>query len=181
MAASPVRVTKDRTRELQEALRSLVATDVLVGVPRAAPERKAEQAGLKVRVTGGQVAGGLPTAMNNATLAYIHDRGSPAANIPARPFMTPGIKAVQTRLNTLFRQIAVKALERDRTALDRGLTAAGLVAQSSIQGTINAGPPPPLAAATIADRLRRRRHSDKPLVDTGQLRNSISFVLRKKR
>jgi hypothetical protein len=38
----------------------------------------------------------------------------------------------------------------------------------------------PLAAATLAARRRKGRTGTKPLIDTGQLRRAITYVLRRK-
>ena len=160
---------------------SAMNSDVLVGVPAEKAQRKEEN-----------------QPMNNATLAYIHDNGSPAANIPARPFMRPGIYAAQDKITGALRAGAVQALDGKTAAVERSLNIAGLTAQSSIRGVINEGIAPPLADSTLEARARRGSKSAKhelnarsqgmtlgnagakPLIDTGQLRNSINYVVRRK-
>lgn len=144
------------------SLKSL-SSDVLVGVPSTGTQRREKGA-----------------AMNNATLAYIHDNGSPAANIPARPFMRPGIKTVQSRIVETLKAGASGVLRADPGQVDKALNRAGLIAQSSIRAEINSGIAPPLAASTLAARRARGRTGTKPLVDTAQLRNSINYVVRTK-
>jgi len=137
-------------------------SDVLVGVPAEYGARKDEG------------------AMNNATLAYIHDNGSPAANIPARPFMQPGIEAGRERISKLLEQGARAAMYGNAGSVEQALQKAGLVAQANIRAAINSGLPPALAPSTLAARKARGRTGEKPLVDTGQLRNSINYVVRAK-
>jgi len=149
---------------LRASLKNL-RSDVLVGVPSDKSVRKVEESG---------------SPMNNATIAYIQDNGSPAANIPARPFMQPGIKAVKPKIATSLQHGARGALQGDKDAVEKGLNVAGLAAQASIRSMINEGIPPPLSSLTIASRKARGRTGTKPLVDTGQLRNSINYVVRKK-
>ena len=145
---------------LKKSLASLSA-DVLVGVPADKnPRREGDGEG-------------------NAAIAYKQDQGSPAENIPARPFMRPGIEAVQTQIADEMRAGALAAITEGPTALLKNLNRAGLTAQSSIRATINAGIPPPLSRRTIEERRARGRTGTKPLVDTGQLRNSITYVVRK--
>ena len=151
--------------QFQKDLKILAGMDVLVGVPQDHAGRQDNEPG---------------AALGNATIAYIQDRGAPEANIPARPFMTPGIDAVKGKIVDLFGRAAKATLAGNPAAVAKAMTAAGLTAQSSIRAVINAGPPPPLKPATIANRKSRGRQSEKPLVDTGQLRNSINFVVRKK-
>lgn len=137
-----------------------LTSDVLVGVPADKTTRK--------------------DVMTNASLAYIHDQGSPAANIPARPFMRPGIMEVKDFIAKELEKGARGAMHGDAGAVDIALNRAGLKAQASIRGKINEGIAPELAESTLAARRARGRTGTKPLVDTGQLRNSINYVVRKK-
>ena len=57
---------------------------------------------------------------------------------------------------------------------------AGLIAQNSVKATITAGEGfAPLAESTLAARKRRGVSRTKPLIDTGSLLNSITYVIRK--
>ena len=109
-----------------------------------------------------------------------------AANIPARPFMRPGIMEVKDFIAKELEKGARGAMNGDAGAVDIALNRAGLKAQASIRGKINEGIAPELAPSTLAARRARRarrargRTGTKPLVDTGQLRNSINYVVRKK-
>lgn len=158
-----ISVTKpiDRTDALSKVVKDLTKLRVLVGVPAADASR----------------ADGEP--INNAALAYIHNYGSPAANIPARPFMEPGIKAAEDEIVAALRFSATAALRGDTQAVDAGLNRAGIVAQESIRHEINDGDFAPLAPATVADRLAHGFDSDKPLIRSGAMRNSITYVIRK--
>lgn len=136
--------------------------------------------------------------INNATLAYIHQNGSPAKNIPARPFMTIGIENAKKPATEQLKIAAQTALNTKNDAnITRGLSLAGQIAESSIKAAINSSIAPQLSEATLKARARRGRKgaklelanraagaepgSDlaKTLVDTGALRNSIKYVIRK--
>lgn len=153
----------DRLPKLQKSLAVLTKRDVLVGVPGETNSREEPGEG-----------------MNNASLAYIHENGAPAANIPARPFMQPGVDDAKKKIVHHFELAAKRAMTGDDAFVERGLHAAGMVTQSAMRKRINEGPPPALAKSTLAARKARGRQSTKPLVDTGQLRNSINYVIRKK-
>lgn len=142
----------------------LFKKDVLVGVPNESPKRKAE----------GEAVG----PMNNATLAYIHDNGSPAANIPARPFMQPGIASAKERIVSTLLAGAKANIAGNTEAIENALHKTGLIAQAQIRSKINEGIAPELAPRTLAARRARGRTGTKPLIDTGQLRNSINYVIR---
>jgi hypothetical protein len=141
--------------------------------------------------------------LNNAQLARVHDQGDPTVNIPARPFMAPGIRRARPVIETWMRRAGVAALAGDATKVTNALHAAGLAASSSIRNVITEGIPPPLALSTVEGRIRRRKSKTwkrkrraavaanlaagaapgeglfTPLIDTGALRASITYVIRR--
>jgi hypothetical protein len=154
-------VTKvvDNVPSLNLSIRMLKNTDVLVGIP----EDKANREG---------------DPINNATLAYIHDTGSPASNIPARPFMDPGIQAVRPALADHLKSIGQKALDGKMSSMVKEYHAVGLLASTSIKKKIVEGPFAPLKPATIAARERQGREGDKPLIVTSQMLKAVTYVAR---
>lgn len=156
-----VNLTVDNMAQFEKAIDLLKRKEVLAGVPEAKTRRKGEP-------------------INNATLAYIHDKGSPSQNIPARPFMEPGIKDVQGKIEQKLLSAGQAVLENNPTKAMNQLEAVGLIAQNGIRNRINSNIPPPLKPATLAARRRRGRTGTKTLIDSGQLRNSITYVVRDK-
>lgn len=181
MPKSALKKIRDNLPKLKGNLKAINALEVLVGVPAAKTARK--------------------DGTTNASLAMIHDTGSPARNIPARPFMKPGIEAAKPEIVKAMKEGAVEG--KTRTAL----TKAGFAAQTSIKAVITAGIPPELKPSTIANRYRQRKtkgqrkgekHYKKllgegmaakeaqsaagliPLVNTGALLNSITYVIKEK-
>jgi hypothetical protein len=174
----------DKLPALKLSLAALTKHDVLVGVPQDNTIRRKGE-------------------MNNATIAYIQDNGSPANNIPARPFMEVGIKNAQPNITDRMKKTATDIIKKQGidADVDAGLTKVGMIAQASIRNAINEGIPPPLKAGTLKARIRNRTAVKgaqmelasrgegneggtdlaKPLVATGQLRNSINFVIRSKK
>lgn len=178
---SRLKVEVDKFADVVKSINSLVGKEVLVGIPEDKAEREDQEE---------------QGPMNNATLGYIHENGSPAANIPARPFLVPGIRDAQGRINDRLKKAATAALDGNQSNAVDEMSAAGLVAQNSVKGKINSGDFVPLADSTLRARARRGRKGAKaelesrkegnapgtadakPLIDTGQLRNSISFVVK---
>lgn len=113
--------------------------------------------------------------MNNATLAFIQKNGSPANNIPARPFLKPSIRANNKIIAPHLAKAAQGVMENRPTEARRELEAAGLIAANGAKRwfTDPRNEWPPDAPATI-----EAKGSDKPLIDTGQLRRSITHVVR---
>lgn len=190
MASGSVTISQDRVPALLRAIEDLTKTDVLVGIPGTTADRKPE--------------GGHPAPINNAALGYIHEFGLPEHNIPARPFLRPGIAegmpAIISRLRSgAKRALTLAARHGDSEAGVKALEAVGLVAQNAVRAYINRGVGPPLATSTLRRRMatkgkpRRgaalelaRRATGappgldlaKPLIWTAQMRNSITYVLR---
>lgn len=154
----------DGLPKLKIRLDQLTGKSSLVGVPQDHTERKAEDE---------------ESGMNNASLAYIHDNGSPANNIPAREFMRPGVEAVAERISKTLKSAAQKTLKGDAEAAEAGLNKVGLIAQNSIKSFINSGVGPSLSESTLAARRRKGFKGTKQLIRTGQFRNSITYVIRK--
>ncbi len=150
-------VIKDKTASLFSAVRKLTKTAVLVGIPESENARDDGPIG-------------------NATIGYIHETGSPSQNIPARPWLEPGIAEGKDAIAKQFKRGAQLAL----AGKDVGpaLHAAGLAGQSAAQNKITEGPFAPLSEKTLSARRRRGRTGTKPLIDTGELRRSVSYVVR---
>jgi hypothetical protein len=151
----------DNVAKATAGIAALATTRVMVGVPADKGSRK----------------DGEP--INNAALAYIHENGAPEAGIPERPFLKPGIDTKQTEITTALEKTGQAALEGNPGKVDRGFNAVGLIGQNAVRAKINDGPFTPLAEATLAARRARGRTGDKPLIDKGELRNALTYVVRK--
>lgn len=171
-------VTKDATKNLEDALKSLTAKKVFVGIPQD-DNARADDA-----------------SFGNASIGYVNEFGSAAANIPPRPHLIPGVQQAQKKISDIFMNGGKAALAGNRQAAEDSLVAAGLVAVASVKRYITDGLSPPLAESTLEARARRGRKgaiaelsnrasgkapsSDlaKPLIDTGEYRNAITYVIR---
>jgi hypothetical protein len=151
-------VTQDNTRELKKALKDLERKEILVGFPEEG-EQRAEP------------------GQSNAYLAFINDQGSPAQNIPARPFMIPGVESAQEEIVQGMHDAAVAALNGNPAEMDVGFHKAGLAAQAGIKNVIASGVPPALSPVTIMQRQRRGIRSTKQLVATGQMFRGVQYVI----
>jgi hypothetical protein len=136
-------------------------------------ERNAKAKGAQVRVGvfGSETHEG--TDLTLVELAAIHEFGSPAANIPERSFIRRTLDAKHDEIKKYLKE-AAKSVVEGKTPLQRALNLLGTWAAREIKKTITQGPgiPPPLRPATIA-----HKKSSRPLVDTGQLKNAITYVV----
>jgi hypothetical protein len=188
MATPRLTVKQDNVKKVFQSIRDLVGQQVLIGIPD-------DNAGRK---------DGDPA--NNALIGYVMEFGSPAQNIPARAFLIPGVEKAETPALYQLRQAAKAALDGDKQKMEQKLNAAGIVGANSARYEINNGDFAPLSPQTILNRNRARgtkshRKNElqylalyssgmsaidaesiagiKPLINTAQLRNSITYVLRK--
>lgn len=159
-----VEITADHLQDVVKAIHRLTGQEILVGVPQANTARRNDD----------------NTSITNAEIGYIMETGSPAMNIPARPFLVPGVEAVQKDVTKQLEKAAHAALDSTQDQVERSFHAAGMVAQNGVRHQINDGDFQPLAEATLAARRARGRTGTKPLIDTGQLRNSVTYVIRDK-
>lgn len=184
MSESGVVTLLDHVQEVLAALGKLAEKNVLVGIPSADAGRK-------------------EGPISNAALGYVFEFGSPEINMPARPSLLPGVKAVQSETIAGFKKATELALEGRGEAIERELHRVGLRAQNSVRAKITEGIPPPLAPSTIKGRIRRVKGKQRrakidaaaaagtpwstqgnvagiftPLIATGQFLHSITYLIR---
>lgn len=113
---------------------------------------------------------GLPKASNAypdgtsvIAVGIIHEFGSPSNNIPQRSFLRSTINIKSKEYKVLLGKLAKKIVSGDRS-MKESLGLLGLQAQGDVQKMITDITDPPLKV-----------REGNPLVDTGHLRQSITF------
>jgi hypothetical protein len=175
-------IVKDNTKQFEAMLKAVKAKNVLIGIPADNTERPDEN-------------------INNAQLGYIHEYGAPEQNIPARPFLTTGVEKVKDKCAVILKHGLTQVFS-GQEGFDESMRDAGQLASDSVKTTITDGLSPALSPATLRSRaLKQLKSADKqqreiakkaidsgdyseisatPLVDTGALLASITYVIRKK-
>ena len=156
---SDVTSTGNGLLDILQAVSELSQVDVLVGVPHGENRSEAE--------------------MTNAQIGYLLETGSPAMNLPPRPHLVPGIEEVQDVIGEKLMAAVDAALSGNSKRMYFLLESAGMKATMNVKKFINRGEFAELAPLTIKERKRRGRKSEKPLVDTGQYRNSHTYIIMK--
>jgi len=156
---SDVTSTGNGLLDILQAVSELSQVDVLVGVPHGENRSEAE--------------------MTNAQIGYLLETGSPAMNLPPRPHLVPGIEEVQDVIGEKLTAAVDAALSGNSKRMYFLLESAGMKATMNVKKFINRGDFAELAPLTIRERKRRGRKSEKPLVDTGQYRNSHTYIIMK--
>lgn len=144
---------------LKEAIRGLEGTKVYVGIPEADTIRPDDARG----------------EVTNAGLMYIHTNGSELRGIPARPVIEPAIEADGNKQNIEdgLNSVVNARLEGDVELAKNNLEATGRLSANAAKRwfTDPRNGWAPNSARTIA-----AKGSDRPLIDTGVLRRSITYV-----
>ena len=138
--------------------------------PKAIQQRIANLRNIAVKVgIQGTEAARLNGKATIADIAAIHEFG--LGNVPERSWLRAwhdeNRETALEKLRKGYRRVISGEINPETLA-----TAFGIWAVSSIQERISSGLSPALEAETI-----RRKESSVPLIDTGLLRSSITFVL----
>ena len=155
-----VRIVKDLDglgwRQLRSRLLEAEHRHVNVGFP-AGQEHKDED--------------GKHSKYTVAQIAAVHEFGAPAAGIPERPFMRTALQVGRQKFIQLNRQNLLAMVRGGMTA-EQALGQLGAMAQGEVQREIAQGTFAPLKTETI-----KRKGSDRPLIDTGQMRQSVTWEI----
>ena len=180
---------------LEKAQKFWEEMDVLVGIPEDKSARKKDKNGQPGKITNVQLAyihthGVRRTAMRRemqpdidkgtpyplVLQAYIREHGSPNFQIPPRPFLEPAIEKDRDNIEGRLREATLAVLEGDTAQAEAILKTLGMETASAVQKYFEDGENgwPPNSPETI-----ERKGSSLPLVDTGTLRKSITYVIEK--
>lgn len=175
-------------KRILEALKKLSEDELLVGVStdtagdgRGEDINNAElafihtngvrSAGMKAE-TDKAVEEGTPYPL--ALQAYIKEHGSPAYRVPPRPFLEPGIEKHLDLVESGMKAALQDVLDGGDGRAQRERLGATMAAKVQAYFQEDNGWPPN-APSTI-----KKKGSAQPLVDTGALRQSITYIIRPK-
>ena len=163
----------DTIQKIIKGFQWVEETDVLVGIPA---EKNNDHGGI-----------------SNASLLYIHENGSPVNNIPPRPVLKPGINDPEEspKIQELLKEGIQQALAGNLQGAENAYQRAGMAGAAAVQKKFTDGDLAANAPITINGGWMRNKVSGKmvhvkgkgdkgPLINTGALRQSITFVIRKK-
>ena len=163
MITADVTSNSDALDAMLSAWEELVNTQVLVGIPEDESARK-------------------EGAVSNADLLYIHSNGSPLKGIPARPVIEPALEHNKVRLGEIMGRASKAAMDGNIAEMHRELNKAGMAGQSAAKQwfTDPNNNWAPLNEKTKKQKEKKGATVERPLIDTGQLQNSITYVVRGK-
>lgn len=125
---------------------------------------------LEVRI-GIQQGAGSEKGVDLVDIAMFNELGT--VHIPSRPFLRDSVDAHAEEINAFLqsmRQIIVRGGSAEKVLKKIGVFQKGLIQEEIAHGNFV-----PNSEATI-----KRKGSDKPLIDTGRMRQSINYVIQEK-
>ena len=173
---------KSGAAAMMKRVAGLMKAAAYVGVPAAsASERSSMLLAMVAKTNSKKKKAKLQKSalgdVTNAELLFIHTNGSPINKIPARPVLQPAIEAdgnrqkIAAEINGSIRL----SLAGDSEGSRKKMLRAALAGQNAARGWFTDGRNgwAPNKPATI-----KAKGSDRPLIDTGALRQSIVGVVR---
>lgn len=170
-ATVDIKVDIDNSNVIADQIKKLTGLYVYVGVPEKDASRDNE-------------------VINNAELAYIHtngvkdkkaaknmytiEKGSPLWRIPPRPIIEPVIKKNEKDIDEMMQNVANNVLTNTQTNINTEMAKVGTFVRDKIKDNFT---DPNNGWAPNSEATIKRKGSDKPLIDTGALRNSIDYVI----
>lgn len=192
MVMGKVVVQKHSRRDaFKRSLESLTRKEVYVGIPAEASSRPGDGSinnaellyihthGVRRKAMRDEMDAMMNMGMkySQAHTLYIREHGSPMMSIPPRPVLQPAIEDRKPEISMVLADAGRAALLNDVAVYEANLNKAGMVTASAAQGWFE-NPQndwPPNSPRTI-----RRKGSDQPLVDTGEMRKAITYIVRDK-
>lgn len=163
---------KSKAPELNAALEKLRRTEVYVGI-----------------ASGSKGDARKDKGPDNHLLGYVHEFGSPAQNIPARPFLRPGVAGAKEIVSSGFAAAMKAALADNEPAMTAALERTGMRVVSQVKKYMQTADFVPLSPEYLKHRNRSRLTKSKranelkgvkvrPLINTGALRNALDFYVK---
>lgn len=133
---------------------------------------KSQAVGVTVGVHEAEGAASHGDEVTNLDVALFHEFGT--EDIPERSFIRAWSDENEAANRERLSKIGEALVKGKVPDLETGLARFGVLAVADVQKRMVAGIPPELSPVTIA-----RKGSSTPLIDTGQLKSSISFQVKK--
>ena len=152
----------DKMSQIKDVMNKLKDIDVLIGIPQEKDPRPKN------------------TGVGNAELLFIHTKGSPLRGIPARPVIEPAIEDDKEAITDLLGEALKCILDGNVAEANSYLEKAGLEGQGAAQDwfTNTKNNWAQNSPATIIAKQAKGSTNPMPLIDTGEMRKAITYIIR---
>lgn len=178
--------------EMTKALENLSRKQALVGVPEETSTRPEDgdkinnaellyilSHGVRKQEMRDEMQKNIDSGMvySKAHALYLQEHGSPLWQVPPRPVLNPGIKSVKGKISEQLAGAVTAAIHDDEQGVERCLDQAGQIGEDGAKAWFD-NPDnrwPPNSPKTI-----RKKGSNAPMIDTGEMKKSITHVVRER-
>jgi len=179
-----IAITKDLTSDIVNSIKDLAKKTVCVGVPNEEDTQRdnISNAELMYIHTNGIREKSMIKEMQHdvdkmpyskAHELYVHEHGSPLWQSPPRPILEPAIDNSKDQVAELMKDAAMVALNGGD--ITPALNEVGMQGQNIAREWFTN---PSNNWAPNSERTIAKKGSDKPLIDKGEMRKAISFVIK---
>lgn len=167
MAEFEVNVLTDKFKTVERALQTLLDYEIYVGIPEDRSARESAE---------------INRAVTNAQLLFIHTNGSPINRIPPRPVIEPAIEANKEKIAIFMERAAQDVLDGDIQQAEVDMQKAGMAGQNAARAWFvdERNGWPPNSERTAARKRAKGSTDPRPLIDTGEMRKSITYFVSNK-
>lgn len=115
----------------------------------------------------------------NAQILYLNTNGSPINNIPARPVLEPALEDdkenIEKRLEKVFDSVVNGEKDKAKAELEK----LGMAEQNKVRSWFvdDKNGWPPNSCLVQKEKRRKGSTNPRPLIDTGELRKSITYIV----
>lgn len=185
-AFSKVVVNKDISRDLLKSLDDLAKKTVCVGIPQEEDNHRGDDItnaellyihtnGIRdtsmIREMQHDLDSGTPYSI--AHELYVHENGSPLWQSPPRPVLEPALDNIKEEIAEQMKEVANVAIDGGAVGVE--LKKVGEMGQNAARDWFTN---PENKWPKNSEDTIKRKGSDKPLIDTGELRKSIVYVIK---
>lgn len=152
--------------DMIKALKFINENEVYVGIPDDTTDRENEK----------------NNEVTNADLLFIHTNGSPKMNIPARPVIEPALRKDRERISSMMKKAAIFVFDKKYDDALKQLKMVGMRGQNVSRKYFldqDNGWKPNSSAVQRA-KMKKGAQNPRPLIDTGELRKSITYFVKTK-
>lgn len=157
--------------EMEKKLAELASQDILVGIPASATQEKDGETFYLADIA---------TINNFGSYSEEHSRhftgeeAKKSGKIPPRPFGSTLMEVYGEKIRKFYKKEVKESLDGKRS-MKQALNRVGFIAAGFMKQNLSVGKWEANAESTIA-----KKGSSKPLIDIGEMRRAITWVLRKK-
>lgn len=173
---------------MADAVKAIRVLDVLVGIPQEKDSRPGmiSNSELAFIHTHGARTGAMSKDMDKSMSKgvsyakahdlYVKSKGSPLHRIPPRPIIEPAFDDSKEQIAEMLKWPMQKALDGDKQGAIESLEKVGMQGQNIVRAWFNNPKNNWEANSPLTVKLKG---SSNPLIDSGELRKSITYVVRK--